>query len=344
MFAPALTQLLGATVLLSGSDRLPPRAALTTVSYTAALTTALLAVPGLPVPALLGLVLLQGLISSLAGGVRWGLLHEIVPNGSYLQGRSLFNMTSGLTQIAGYATAGALLTWLAPGTCLLLAAALCLASALTQRLGLTARPPRATGRPSPAATWRGNSLLWKDRSRRLLLLGLWLPNGLVVGCESLYVSYAPESAGALFACAALGMFLGDVLVGRLLSPASRTRLATPLLTLLAAPYVLFVAQPPLYLALLCVTLASVGFGASLVQQEHLMALTPKELTGHALGLHSAGMLGTQGVSAVLAGTLAQLSSPAWGMTVMAGASLAVTGALWACGRPAHRSERAFRSA
>src|SRR3546814_16784771 len=45
--------------------------------------------------------------------------------------------------------------------------------------------------------------------RRLTYLGLWIPNGLVVGCDSLYVSYAPEAAGALFASGALGMFVGD---------------------------------------------------------------------------------------------------------------------------------------
>ena len=33
-----------------------------------------------------------------------------------------------------------------------------------------------------------------------------------------------------------------------------------------------------------------------------MALTPDELSGHALGLHSAGMLTMQGVAAALAGS------------------------------------------
>lgn len=169
--------------------------------------------------------------------------------------------------------------------------------------------------------------MWSERSRRLTYLGLWLPNGLVVGGESLYVSYAPDAAGTLFACAALGMLAGDVTVCRLLPPAVRARLATPLLLLLAAPYLLFVARPALPVAVVCVTVASVGFGASLVQQERLMSLTPDELAGHALGLHSAGMLTMQGVGAALAGSVAQLTSPAAAMTVMAAGSVAVTLAL-----------------
>ncbi|MEU9401465.1 MFS transporter [Streptomyces sp. NPDC048242] len=332
MFGPSLAQVLGATVLLSGADRLPPRTALSAIGLAFAAGTALQALPGLPAGLLLLIVLLLGLVASLGGGVRWGLLNEILSKDGYLPGRSLFNMMSGLTQITGYATGGALLAALSPRVCLLLAAALYLTAALLLRLGLSPRPPRIGGRPSPAATWRTNTRLWSARSRRLTYLGLWVPNGLVVGCESLYVSYAPHAAGALFACAALGMFAGDVTVGRLLPPGVRARLATPLLLLLAVPYLLFAAHPPLPVAAVCVTLASVGFGASLVQQERLMSLTPDELAGHALGLHSAGMLTLQGVSATLAGTVAQLASPATAMTVMAAASAAVTLALATAGR------------
>ncbi|MFE3161595.1 MFS transporter [Streptomyces sp. NPDC059224] len=336
MFGPSLAQVLGATFLLSGADRLPPRTTLAAISATFAAGTAAMALPGLPPGVLLTAVLLLGLVASLGGGVRWGLLNEILAKDGYLPGRSLFNMMSGLVQITGYATGGALLAAVSPRVCLLLAAALYLTSAVVTRAGLTARPPRAAGRPSVAETRRTNALLWASRPRRLTYLGLWLPNGLVVGCESLYVSYTPGAAGTLFACAALGMLAGDVTVGRLLPPAVRTRTATPLLLLLATPYLLFVLHPPLALAAVCVTVASVGFGASLVQQERLMSLTPDELSGHALGLHSAGMLTMQGVGAALAGSVAQLTSPASAMTLMALASLAVTLTLATAGRQERR--------
>lgn len=347
MFGPSLAQVLGATLLLSGADRLPPRGTLAGISLAFAALTALLALPGLPLGAVFAVVLVQGLVASLGGGVRWGLLNEILAkdeakggakdeakgganggaNGGYLLGRSVFNMMSGIMQITGYATGGALVAALSPRVSLLLAAVLYAVAAAGVRLGLSRRAPRSTGRPSVTATWRTNAVLWRDRPRRLTYLGLWLPNGLVVGCESLYVPYAPGAAGTLFACAALGMLAGDVTVGRLLPPAVRRRAATPLLALLAAPYLLFALRPPLAVAACLVALASVGFGASLVQQERLMSLTPPGLSGHALGLHSAGMLTTQGVGAALAGTAAQLTSPAVAMTGTAAASAAVTLAL-----------------
>ncbi|MFF4834706.1 MFS transporter [Streptomyces sp. NPDC001315] len=332
MFGPSLAQVVGATFLLSGADRLPPRTTLAGIALSFAAATAVLAVPGLPMWAVLTVVLVQGLIASLGGGVRWGLLNEILSKGGYLLGRSVFNMMVGIMQITGYGMGGILVATLSPRPALLLAAALYAVSAAGLRLGLTHRPPRAGGRPSVAATWRTNALLWSSRPRRLVYLGLWLPNGLIVGCESLYVPYAPDAAGPLFACAALGMLAGDVTVGRLLPPAVRPRLITPLLLLLATPYVLFALHPAVPVAAVLVTLASAGFGASLLQQERLMTLTPDELSGHALGLHSAGMLTMQGVSAALAGSMAQLTSPATAMTTMATASIAVTATL-AMARP-----------
>ncbi|MFJ8946354.1 MFS transporter [Streptomyces sp. NPDC102395] len=324
MFGPFLAQVLGATLLLSGADRLPPRRVLAGLSLGFAVITAVLALPGLPIGAVFVAVLAQGLVAALGGGVRWGLLNEIAPEGGYLAARSVFNMTHGLLQIAGYATGGVLVAVLSPRPVLLLAVLLHAGAALVARAGLTVRAPRAVGRPSVARTWRTNARLWSSRPRRLLYLGLWLPNGLIVGCEALFVSYDPDAAGTLFACAALGMLAGDLAVGRLLPPAVRSRLATPLLLLLAAPYAVFVLRPPLPVAAVAVTVASVGFGASLVQQEHLMALTPPELAGQALGLHSAGMLTLQGVSASLAGAAAQLTSPETAMTAMALASVVVT--------------------
>ncbi|WP_329077903.1 MFS transporter [Streptomyces niveus] len=324
MFGPQLAQLVGAMFLLSGADRLPPRAILTGLSLAFAAGTAVQAMPGLPLWAVFGVLLAQGVVASLGGGVRGGLLTEILPKDGYVLGRSVYSMLWGLTQMAGFATGGVLLALLSPRTCLLLAAALYALSALVTRLGLTARPPRASGRPSLAATWRTNALLWSSRPRRLTYLGLWVPNGLVIGGDSLYVSYAPGAAGTLYACGALGMIAGDLLVGRLVPPAWRPRLATPLRLLLAVPYLFFVLRPGVALSAVAAAVASVGFAATLVLQERLLALTPDDLAGHALGLHATGTAALQGTAAALAGALAQLTSPATAMTLMAAGSITAT--------------------
>ncbi|MFJ8311472.1 MULTISPECIES: MFS transporter [unclassified Streptomyces] len=327
MFGASFTQVIGASLLMSAADRLPPRAATTAIAAAFAAGTALLATPGLPVGAAFAVLLSQGLIASVGGGVRYGLLNEILPKDRYLLGRSVLNMSTGTMQICGFAVGGVLVTALSPRGTLLAGAALYAAAAAVARLRLARRPPRAQGRPSVSETWHVNSRLWACSSRRRLYLGLWVPNGLIVGCESLFVPYAPEHAGLLFAAAAVGMLAGDTVTGRFLPASWRGRLPVPLLLLLAGPYLLPALHPALPLAVAAVALASVGYAASLLQQERLMALTPDAMTGQALGLHSSGMLTFQGIGAAVAGTLAQRTSPGTAMALTAAASIAVTLAL-----------------
>ncbi|MEY9904730.1 putative MFS family arabinose efflux permease [Catenulispora sp. MAP12-49] len=324
MFGPSLAQVIGATALMSAADRIPPRAAMAGLGLVFAVETAVLAIPGLPVAAAFGILFVTGVLASVGGGVRYGLLNEILPKEGYLIGRSVLNMAVGTMQICGYGLGGVLLTALSPRVTLLVGAGLYLAAAVVARFGLSARPPRASGRPSVAQTWRNNAVLWSSVPRRYVFLALWVPNGLIVGCESLFVSLSPRHAGVLFAFAAFGMLLGDITTGRFLPASWRRVLGAPLRLLLAVPYLVFAFHPALPIAAAAVMLASVGYAASLLLQERLMALTLHALSGQALGLQSSGMLTMQGVGAVLAGVVAQWSSPSDAMTVMAVASVVVT--------------------
>ncbi|MFG2000802.1 MFS transporter [Spirillospora sp. NPDC048911] len=327
MFGASFAQVVGATMLLSAADRLPPRAAMTGLALIAFLSTAALAIPGVPVWALFAIIFSQGLIGSVGGGVRYGLLSEILPENGYLLGRSVLNMSVGTMQICGFATGGVLVTFLSPRGTLLAGAGLHLTAAAIARFGLTRRAPRAEGRPSITQTWRSNARLWSSVPRRYVYLANWLPNGLIVGCEALFIPYAPHDAGLLLALAAAGMLFGDVMTGRFVSARWRVRLAPYLRLLLATPYLLFALHPPLPLAVAAVMLASIGYSTSLLLQERLMALTPDDLHGQALGLDNSGMITMQGVGALLAGAAAQQTSPATAMALMAGLSVTITLAL-----------------
>jgi hypothetical protein len=327
MFGPSLAQVLGATVFMSAADRLPPRPALTGMAVVWCLTALLVAVPGIPVPVILAIVVASGVLGSVSGAISWGLLSEILPPGGYVLGRSVMQMTTGGMQVAGNAATAILLQFISPRALLLIAAGLYAGSAVLSRLGLPRRPARATGRPSAGQTWRINRRLWATPGVAAIYLSLWVPNGLIVGAEALFVSYARTAAGILFTADALGMLAGDAIMGRWMPARWRRRLVTPLRMLLAAPYLLFALHPAVPAAVVLVGLASAGFSAGLLLQERLIALTPESVRGHALGLHSSGMLTMQGVAALLAGTLAGLMPTGQAMAVMAAASLAVTLAL-----------------
>ncbi|TWD84179.1 hypothetical protein FB561_5354 [Kribbella amoyensis] len=323
IFGPSLAQVVGMTTLLAAADRLPPRAALAGLGWIFAAGTAAQAMPGQPVFVAFSILFVVGVVSSVGGGVRWGLLNQLLSKDGYLLGRSVLNMSVGVMQICGFATGGVLVAVLSPRGALLTGAALYCGSAVVAGCFLTRRAPRSTQRVSVAVTWRNNRELLSPVQRRRVFLALWLPNGLIVGCESLFVAYSPTYSGLLFAAAACGMLVGDTLAGRF----RPQRLAVGLYLLLAAPYLVFFLRPPLTLAVAAVAVSAVGYSASLLMQERLMALTPDKLSGQALGLHSSGMLVMQGVAAALAGGIAQLTSPALSMSVMAAASLVVTCAL-----------------
>ncbi|WP_422774017.1 MFS transporter [Plantactinospora sp. WMMC1484] len=339
IFGPSFAQVVGATTLLSVADRVPPRAALAGVALVLGAGALVLALPGMPIWALFVVIFFMGLAGSMGGGVRWGLLGEILPEGGYLLGRSVINMSVGAMQISGFALGGALLTVATPRQVLLIGATLYLTAALVARFGLGRRPPRAVGRPSVRRTWQVNVRLWAAPARRYVYLSLWLPNGLVVGCEALFIPYAPEAAGALFVAGALGMLAGDTTVGRFVPAGWRRRLVTPLQLLLGVPYLLFALPIPLPVAALAAAVASAGFGAGVLLQQRLVDLTPADMRGQALGLHSSGMLTMQAVAATLAGAVAQYLPVGATMATMALLSVTVVLLL----RPGLRTSAAART-
>lgn len=337
MFGPSMAQLAGASLFLSAADRIPPRAALSGLSLAFAAGSVAQALPGAGVGAVFAVSLALGGLSALGGGVQYGLLNEILPPGGYMLGRSVVNMSTGFMQIVGYAAGGMLVNVLSPRGTLVIGALMYAGSGCAAYFGLSRRAARTGGRPSVARTWRNNLNLLSPAPLRNVYLGLCVPNGLVVGCESLFVSYSPRHAGLLFACTAVGMLAGDTLAGRFVSPRWRERLGPWMRLLLGCPYLVFVLHPPLATACAVCAVASVGYSSTLMLQQRLMELIPDELSGHALGLHTSGMLAMQGAGAALAGTIAGWTSPAAGITAMAAMSVAVTLALAPGLRPAART-------
>ena len=327
LFGPSLVQVVGATTLMSVADASPPRRTLTAVTaVVAVLATGQALLPLSPL-ARVALTLVQAYVVSIGAGARWGLLTQVLPEASFRLARSAMNVAVGAFQVVGFAAGGLLLQVLSVRGIFALAAVLSAAAAVVLRTGLPERPPRRTARPGLRETWDGNRRLLAERHTRPLLVALCIPNGLVVGCEALFVPYAEDAAGVLFVAGALGMLCGDVLVGRVLNAAQRQRWSTPLRVLLAAAFVPFVLPLPLAVAALLAALGSAGYGASLLQQEQLVALAPEDVRGQALGVEGSARMTAQGLCAVAAGALADVVGPGVGITVLALASLLVTAAL-----------------
>ncbi|MEU0990679.1 MFS transporter [Streptomyces sp. NPDC005953] len=311
-----LPQAIGSLTLLSLADRLPPRAALVTWRVVDAMAGAMFALGFLPVWAVLLVLLVVGLGDAVVGAIGEAVVLDVVPEGSYVLGRSALNIAVGSMQILGFAASGALLALTGPSGAFWLSAGLALTSALVSRLGLQRRPPRTTGEASVALTWAGNRRLWGDRTIRRLLLAHWLPNGLIVGAEAMYVPYG-AGAGAMFAAAACGMLVGDIVIGRWVSPRLRATLSLPLYALLAMPYIFFALQPAPVVATAIVLVASFGYAGTLGVTEQFVAKVPEDVRGQAFGLVGNGMMTAQAVCAAAVGGVAQLTHPGNAMSVAA---------------------------
>ncbi|MGH3383315.1 MAG: MFS transporter [Nocardioidaceae bacterium] len=327
MFGPSLAQVVGALTLMSAADASPPRRTLSALSAVTALVLVLQAALDLPPAARIGLVLVTAYVLAIGAGVRWGLLAAVLPRDAFALGRSAMNTSVGVMQIVGFATGGILLHLMSVREIFVLAAGIACLSVPVLWRGLEEREPRRVARPGLRETWRGNRLLLRQPSTRPLLLALCVPNGLVVGCEALFVPYAGDSAAPLFVAAAVGMLTGDIVVGRLLSVSGRRRAATWLRFLLAVPFLAFALHPGVPVAALLVTVACVGYAASLAQQELLVSLTPVELSGQVLGVESSARMTCQGLGALLAGAVADAMDTGYTMALLAVASLAASAAL-----------------
>ncbi|WP_432064422.1 MFS transporter [Streptomyces sp. C10-9-1] len=324
MYGATFATVLGALTLMSVADGHRPRRTLTALQCVSLAVTAAQALPALPLAVRFALLLVLGFFQSLGTGARMGLLAETVPTASYATARSLMNITAGATAVLGYAAGAALLRLLHPPGVFTLAAVLTATALAVTAATVRERSVRPTSRPGLRRTRTANRALLSRSGPRALLLNLWVPGGLIVGCEALFLSYAPDLAGALLAAVSAGMLLGDLIVGRLLTAGQRSRAAFPLRLLLAAPFLLFAADPPPGAAIAAVFVAGAGFAATLPLQERLLALTPPAIRGQVQGVDSAGRMTCQGLGAALAGAAAQYADPGTVMTALAALSLTVT--------------------
>lgn len=332
MFGGPLIRLVASWFLLSASDLLRPRVALAATAAIGCLADLLQAIPGTPWGVRMLILALPWVAMAATGGAAPALVADMLPASNFAFGRSTLNVAIGGMQIIGYAIAGILLTRLSTTSLFLCAAAASFAALVWVLARVGDHPVRA---PSTSVVRRAhavNRTLIGSRLLRPVLLASWVPNGLIVGCESLFVPLAGRHAGYLFSATAAGMLVGDVVVGRFVPERIRDHLVGPLRFLLATPYLLFLIRPSVAIGAALGFVASVGYAAALPLQERLVTNTSPEIRGQVLGLNSTGLTAMQGVGATVAGLLASWfgggsSAAAIAIGVAAATSICVSVAL-----------------
>jgi predicted MFS family arabinose efflux permease len=351
--------LVGGTLLSAVVDRVRPRRLLVGCDLAAAGLTALMAWPGAPIPLLLALLVATGVLMSISSGAKGGLVRSLVSEAAYVPARSLLRIAAQAAQIGGNAVGGALLVVLTPSGAILVDAASFLLSACLIRYGLrnlrydSRFDAGAAATPLVRDSLAGmRTVLGHAPLRRLLLLG-WLVPMFAVAPEAVAAPYvsgeggSPALVGWWLVALPVGMIAGDLLGVWLLTPRRLRRLVGPVAALAFAPYLLFVASPPIPVAIALLVVSGLCAVHSLGLDAIVRDTAPESIFARTMALNTAGLMTLQGLGFALAGAVAEVVGPslaiaaagAAGLTTVAllYPSMAVSSAPW---RAEHGAERA----
>jgi predicted MFS family arabinose efflux permease len=311
--ASFLPQVFGGLVIGALPDLLRPRLLLVTGYTLEAAAAALLAV-GLPVWASLLLVAGIGCLAPVFNGTSGRLTADSLSGDAFVVGRSMFQLASSAAQILGMAGGGLAVSALGPHAALLVAAGGHAVAAVWARVALPnlPAPGRQGERSLVRQSFHGSRELFADRTVRRLLLANWLPPAFVIGGESLLIPYAalrhfPDgAAGVILACIPAGMFAGNLVVARVLTPRLRERAVAPLVVVLGLPLLGFAFWPHPVVAGALMALLGSGFAFGLGLQGPFRDALPDDSRGQAFGLMSTGLMTLQGVGPLVFGGLTEV--------------------------------------
>ena len=332
-----LPWLIGGPLLSGLADRYPRRAVMVTCQLLSAALVALMAVPGMPLAVLAGMLFVVILVESPFLAARASLLVDVLPDDRYVLASAMNQLTVQGSQVLGFAAGGALVLLLEPTGALLLDAASFLFAAALVRFRVRLRPAAGSG-DELGGSWQrmrtGARVVFGDPRLRGLVLLAWLAAFWVVpeGLAAPYAEGSPTAVGLILAAQPTGSVIGGLWLSRLVRPTTRLELMGRLAVLSCVPLLFFAANPPLPLAVALLVVSGVGTTYNLPANAAFMQALPARRRGQAFGLVSAGLVAGQGISITVAGAIAEVVSPGLVITVAGALGLAAALALSGAGR------------
>ncbi|MGD0375156.1 MAG: MFS transporter [Streptosporangiaceae bacterium] len=344
--ASVVPTFVGGVALAGLADRLPRRRVMITCDLARAVGVLAMAVPGVPLAALVALLFTVTMIGTPFTSARAAVYPEILSADRYVLGSAVTLTTYQLAQVIGFAAGGAIVGFVGVRTSLLADAATFAASALFIRIWVgerpASRPPQEDG-PSHLADLIGGVRLVFARPglRTPMLLG-WLaafynaPEGVAAPlAQSLHAGTA--AVGLILAAAALGASVGAVAFSRLVRPSARLSWMRPLAIASCAVLTLFALRPGLPLTLAILFCSGVFDCFQVAASAAFVTTAPVAHRSQAFGLAQAGMSLGQGTAMILAGAAAEHFASATVIAV-AGALGTVTAVAVAASGPSRQQQ------
>jgi predicted MFS family arabinose efflux permease len=332
-----LPWVVGGPLLSAFADRFPRRRVLLLCDLSRMVLVGLMALPGVPVAALVATLFVASMFTPPFESARSALFPEILDGDAYVVGNAVTTTTYQVGQLVGFIAGGALVAALTARGALAVDALSFLFSAGLIWLGVRARPAPERSDTKPPSVWRetaaGARLVFTNRRLRSIVLIVWAASAFAYAWEGLAAPWAHQfgggarTVGLLLGINPLGVIVGSIVIGRFCSPETRSRLTLPLA--LAAPLLLVAVLPIRHLALVLVVLAASGFASSFniaLNATFVRAVAP-EFRARAFGLAQGGLMASQGIAVLAAGIVADWTTPSASIAVFGLAGACIVGAV-----------------
>jgi MFS family permease len=313
-----LPWLIGGTTLAKLADRFPRRTVMISCDVTSMVLVGVMAVPVVPLWALIVLLFVVTLIDSPFRAARSAMMPDILPGDRYVLGTATMQTTNRTGRLLGFAVGGAIVGLVGARPAMAIDAATFAASALLLRSGVRHRPlPDHPGVGAKQGKRDGSAfrLVFGDRTLRSLMLLGWLVPFYAVP-EALAVPYAahfgggPSTAGLILAAGPFGSLMGTIAFSRLVDPPTRLAWMRPLAVSCCAVLGLCALDPALGLALAIIAAAGALSAYQLAANAEFVTTVPSHRRGQAFGLANGGISVGQGLWFAVAGLGAEAIGPA----------------------------------
>jgi hypothetical protein len=324
--ASVLPMLFGGLLLGWMADVWPRRTVMITCDLLSLGLVALMIIPGVPLAALVVLLVALAVVSEPFRAARAATNREVLGGRLFPIGLSVTQATYQVGQVAGYAAGGITVALAGVRGSLLIDAATFAASAVIIRAGVTRRQPEA--KPRPRVLDGARVILAARVAAAALGLDVLLsfaaaPEGVAVPLAA-SLGRGAGAAGLLLAAMTAGAAGGYVIGGRV-RPALLTRYAAALACAGPALLALFAFRPGLAGGLVILFASGLCCAYTVATGNVFAAAISNADRGKAFGAANAAMVGGQGVMVLAAGALAVAFGPARALAVCGatGAVLAV---------------------
>jgi predicted MFS family arabinose efflux permease len=309
-----LPDLLGGPLLAGLADRYPRRAVMAVADFTRAALLLVMAIPGMHLIALWGLLFVIRLVDSPFNSAYMSTMSVVLPGRRLVKGTAVTQLVNHLSYTVGYGLGGLIVGLTGLSVVLMFNAVTFTLSGLVLLFGVLSRP--ATAHAESGGAWGStrNATRYIATHPRLWLTVLFtFAIAATVASEALaapyaaQIDYGPAVAGLLMGAGPAGIVIGLVLLPMVIID-QRTRHLVTLSIISCAPLALFFIEPGPVVAFLLIVVSGIALYYWIPLSAEFTQTVPDHMRGQASGLLLMMMRVTQGLAILIFGLVAQTAS------------------------------------